>query len=268
MSQTRARHRLDDLRHFATTLGAAAGLASGRAAALASHLLWYDAAGRPRGGIATLPDWLKRLERREIDPEAEVAIGAERAATARLDGRGGVGPLVLSRGAEVASEKAREVGVGLVRVGGLGPTGPAAAVVAEAALGPFLAVALGPGPSWSLAIPTAEGLPVVADSAFVDPAAGAPLPPLPWPGTAVVPEGEWLIQVVAVAAFEPLEAFRERVSSGLVGSSGGPAPGLLRPDDWEAHRRAARERGIALEARTWKELRRWADRLEVPAPGR
>lgn len=261
MSQSQAaRQRLDDLRHFASELGTATGLAPARAASLASHLLWFDAAGLPRFGIATLPDWLARIEGGEVDPKAEGKVGTEHAATAVFDGQRGVGPLILARAAEIASEKAREVGVGLIRVRNLGPVGSAAAVVAEAAIGPMVAAALGPGPSWAVAVPSAGGLPAVADSALA--AKGTPPVP-PWPMLA--PEGEWIIQVASVAALEPLTTLQDRVSAGL-DAWAADSDGLLRPDRWEARRREAREHGVAVDPKAWKELRRRAEQLGVRAP--
>ena len=65
-----AHYRLDDLRRFATALGTALGVPPTRAAELASHLLWFDAAGLADFGIATLPAWLERIEARGVEPAA------------------------------------------------------------------------------------------------------------------------------------------------------------------------------------------------------
>ena len=64
------RYRWDDLRRFAAALGGAVGLDPARALALASHLLWFDAAGAARLGIATLPDWLEMMEGGQVDVRA------------------------------------------------------------------------------------------------------------------------------------------------------------------------------------------------------
>lgn len=264
LNQNPTRYRLDDLRHFAAALGAAAGLAPARAAALASMLLWYDAAGLPGAGLATLPDWLKRLDDQEIDPKAEGRVGPEHTATAVFDGQNGVGPLILARAAGIASEKAREIGVGLVRVRGLGPTGPAAAVVAEVAIGPLAALAIGPGGARAVAYPSANGLPAVFDST---------LAPKTTSETAridqlLIPEGDWLIQVVSIGAIEPLASLQERITSALGTIASPPASpaGLLHPNTWEAHRRQARERGVPLDAKLIKSLRRWALKLGIGIP--
>jgi LDH2 family malate/lactate/ureidoglycolate dehydrogenase len=262
------RYRLDDLRRLAAALGAGMGLAVEPAMGLATHLLWFDAAGAAPFGIGTLPQWLGRIERREVDPAAEGKIGPEHAATAVLDGQGGLAPLILTRAAGVAAEKARDTGVGVVRVTGLGPSGPMAAVAAEMAIGPQVGLVLGPGPRQALALPTAEGLPVVFDSAlaegseFLNPAVSGLI--APW--GLLVSEGQIAVVAVAVTALEPLATFHERIGISLGGL--GDAPGLLRPGPWEGRRREARERGVSLDVEALAELRRWADRLgiEPPAP--
>lgn len=261
--QAGPRYRLDDLRRLASALGAGVGLARPRAAALASQLLWFDAAGASEFGIATLPDWLDRIQRGDVDPKADGRIRGEHAGTAMLDGQGGVPPLILSRAAALAGEKAREVGVGAIRVSHLGPMGPTAAVAAELAIGPLVAAILGPGPSWTLALPSAEGLPVVFDSAL----AHAEAPPAaiaslvgPW-ALLVPPSGGWLLLAIALPALEPPASFQERLTAALDGRE--DAPGLLLPRRWEAQRSEARQHGILLGESTLGALSQWAARLGI-----
>lgn len=254
-SKATLRLRLDALRRFASSLLAASGVKPDRASLLASHLLWFDEAGFGKHGLATLPGLLERIARGEIDPKAEGKVGPERAATAVLDGHDGPPALILARAAEIASEKAREVGLGLVRVRGIGPVGPAAPIVAEVAVGPMVAAALGPDGAWSLALPAPGGRPLVIDSAF---AAGQPAPN----GfvAALRIEGEWLVQVLSAVATEPLAALHDRVAEAMGEEPGWPlAPGRL-----EAPRREAREHGVTLEAPVRTALRTWAERLGVP----
>ena len=96
-------YRLDELRRFATALGAGAGLAPGRAAALATQLLWFDAADAPEFGIAALPEILARIARGEVDPKTEGVVRSEHAAVLTLDGKQGVAPLNLARAANLAA---------------------------------------------------------------------------------------------------------------------------------------------------------------------
>ncbi len=264
------RYRLDDLRRHAAAVGAAAGLARDRAAALAGHLLWYDAACAAHLGIRLLPEWLDRIERGEVDPHAEARIGHEHPATALLDGRNGLPPLILSHAARVAGEKARELGVGFVRVGNIQPVASAAEIAAELAVGPTVAVVLGPRPSWTLALPSSEGLPAVFDTGLnADGADESVSRPswvdaiAPW-AFALVPDGDWLILALTVTTLEPLATFHDRVGASLKSSD---AIGALRPDAWSVHRRKAREHGVPVDADTRAALRRHAERLGVTPLG-
>ena len=127
-------------------------------------MTWREAPGQ---GLATLGVWLEGIQAGRVNPKAEGKVGRpEFAGTAILDGEGGIAPLILARAGEIARDKARDTGVGLVRVQGLGELETAGAIAAEVALGPFAALIVGPRPSWALALPASEGLPVVLDSAL------------------------------------------------------------------------------------------------------
>ena len=258
-----ATHRLDDLRRFAASLAVVSGFAPARASALATQLLWFDAAGAPNFGIATLPNILGRIDSGEDDPKTEGVIRSEHAATLTLDARRGVASLILSRAASLAAEKARDVGVGLVRIVNLGPSGPAAGVVAEAAIGPEIAMAFGPGPHWALALPTSEGLPLVVDTALGGISTPPPTDFAPW--SILAPDGGWLVAAVAIRAFEPLGSFHGRVEATLRGLP--DAPGRLLPAAWEARRRNARERGVSVDAAAMGPLLLRAEGLGIPPPG-
>jgi LDH2 family malate/lactate/ureidoglycolate dehydrogenase len=280
------RYRFDDLRRFAAALGSASGLVPLRALALASHLLWFDAAGAGLSGIATLPEWLEALASGAIDPATVGRLRTERAALAIFDGENGIPPLVLARAAELAVEKARELGAGLVRVAHVGRIGSAAAVAAGIAIGPNVGFLVGPDRTWSLACPSAQGLPIVIDSVLAaenashgktgTPAsrAGArkhpePAMPPPCEGLAawaemLAPEGSWLVAAIAIANLEPLATFHERLGAWSRGLAG--APGWLLPDVWDAHRREVCEHGVAIPAPVWKKLKQWSQRLAVEIP--
>jgi LDH2 family malate/lactate/ureidoglycolate dehydrogenase len=260
-------YRLDDLRRLASSLAAAVGVVPARASALATHLLWFDAAGASSHGIATLSDWLQRIDGKEIDPVAPGRAGHEHAGTAVFDAQNGLAPLALETAAGIASEKARDVGVGIVRVRNLGHSGPTAPIAASLAIGPFAAMIAGPGPSLSVALPMPEGLPAVYDSTMgeeFDPSNSGWLRSWsPWISAFSGGEG-WLILALAVSAMEPLTSFHERVASSFAHANQGA--GVLSPEAWEARRREARERGVSLDPAAIQALRGWADRLGVPWP--
>ena len=262
-----ARYRLDDLRRLAASLASGLGVEPARASAMVSHLLWFDAAGASTHGIATLPRWLDRLDRKEIDPVAEGRVRLEHAGTAVFDARNGLAPLALEKAGEIASEKARDVGIGIVRVENLGPSGPPAPIIAGLAVGPFVAAIAGPGASLGLAMPMAEGLPAVYDSEL-DRASESPSSEWlgawsPWVSALSGGDG-WVILALAVSAMEPLTGFHDRVASSFRTSTEGP--GRLLPDRWEARRREVREQGVSLDEATTATLRGWADRLGVAWP--
>ena len=256
------RYRLDELRRFAAALGVGAGLTPARAAALVTHLLWFDAAGAAGFGIAALPDWLERIDRGEIDPRAEGKLGPEHAGTLVLDGQGGVPPLILARAAGIAIEKARDVGIGIVRVTNLGPAGPAAPTAAEVAIGPEAAAVIGPGPAWSIALPSPAGLPLVVDSVLGGIEGPPPAGLAPW--ALLAPAGDRLIVTLSVRAIEPLAAFHERIDA--AGRSLAEAPGRLAPEAWDARRREVREHGVPVEAGPMAGLLRRAEALGLAPP--
>jgi len=266
------RYRVDDLRRFAAALGNAVGLVPARALALASHLLWFDAAGAATLGIATLPDWLEAIETGHVNAGAVGQVMGERSALAMFDGENGVPPLLLERAAELAVEKAREAAVGLVRVTHLGAVHSAAPVTAGIAVGPMVGFVLGPNRLWGMALPSEAGLPVVIDSGLAAvevtrkpgahrPHADSTEPPASRRDAAALLEGlgigaevllpgdGWLVAAVAVPVLEPLATFHERVATAVTGMA--EAPGRLLPDAWDAHRRAAGQHGVALAAPAW-----------------
>ena len=259
------RYRLDDLRRFATALAVALGIAPARASALATQLLWFHAAGASSHGIATLGDTLDRVEAGTIDPKSEPKVVSERGSTAVLDGRHGVPLLVLDRAAGLATEKARETGVGLVQVRNIGLTGSAAGIAAEMAIGPVSALILGPGSSWSVALPAREGLPAVFDPSIGDREGGRDFDALvaPW-ASVLTHEGGWLVAAISVTAMEPLATFHERVAEAIQSLDG--SAGRLLPGSWDRHRREVREHGVAVEPAAWEALVRRAERQGIAPP--
>jgi len=243
------------LRRLATELFGAAGLRQPRAAEWARTLLWYEITGLTAFGLARLPEWLERLRSGEIDPEAEERIVAERASTAQMRADRCPPALALGRGAEIAGQKARDTGLGLVRITGLPECpGPAAAAVVTLAIGPNLGAAVGPSGHRAVALPSIDGFPIVYDSALVE-APGGEEPAsgfdaleglVPWgPWTA---DGDVCVTAVSILAFEPLEAFLERVKTpAFDGDRDEPPAGWLLPDRAERNRKAAERSGLKVE---------------------
>jgi LDH2 family malate/lactate/ureidoglycolate dehydrogenase len=290
------RYGFDELRRFAAAIGTAAGLSAPRSLALASHLLWFDAAGAPALGIATFAWWMEAIDGGQVNPRAIGRVVSERSALAVFDGQNGPAPLVLGRAAELAVEKAREAALGLVRVIGVGSVSSAAPVAAEIAIGPMAGWVLGPDRCWSMALPSHGGLPLVVDSGLSDDGRGetaanaarvgrgasdsakskasrhdGPIPASTllegfWLGIeSLVEERGWLVAAVSVPALAPLATDHQRLTA-AVGSGMSPAPGRLLPETWESRRRQVRQNGVVIEAPAWKSLTHWARRLSVDVP--
>ncbi len=286
-TEAQPRYRLDDLRRLATDLTAKVGLAQARGAALARYLLWFDAVGVTGEGIARLPEWLDRIEQRAFQLDSDGKIGQEHASTAQVSADLGLPPLVLKRAAEIAGQKARDTGLGLVRVSGLLPGGLATPFAAELAIGPQIGIVLGPGPEQAAALPTAEGLPLVYDSAFKsgsenqdqDPSndsASRWLTSLIAPWSLLAEPGGVIVLALTVSTLEPLTSFQERVSHigrGFVPGIGEGAHhppalprGWLAPANWESARRIAREQGVPLPQSVQVDLQRRAKMFDLPFP--
>jgi len=244
------------LTQTAQALLVASGMRADRATILATTLVWHDIAGLSNLGIATLPDLLDRIARGVVHPTAEPKVGSERAALAVLNGCDGPPLLVLARAAELASEKAREYGAGIVRVNGIGPVGSALACVSEIAIGPAAGFAVGPGGAWSLGLPSIEGLPLLADATIGSDRAAfngvAPWSPMLRPG-------EWIVQAIGIAAMEPLSSLHERVA---IVAKAAPAS-ILVPSRLAERRRVTDERGVIISKSTWAAITAWVERLEI-----
>ncbi len=266
-------YRLDDLRRFAGALGSAAGLSPNQASRLVAYLLWFDAIGATSFGIQTFPRWLERLTGNEFERGTSGVVTLETLGTVILDGRQGVPPLILSRAGELATEKARDAGIGVVRVDNLASLGPVAPIVAGMASGPCAALIFGPNGQHALALPTDNGPPTVYDTALnqgVDGSTGkshelpsqlALEPALkPWL-SALVPEGDWLIVSLRIDAIESLSTFLERGEAAMKFDPKFFSQVL--PSVSEEKRRAARELGIPLTPPVRDSLFDWAVRLGV-----
>jgi hypothetical protein len=260
------RYRLDDLRRLGVELAGGVGVASARASALVSALFWYDAAGAPKLGIASLAEWIWSIQVGEVDPKAEGTISRELPATAVLDGGRGIGPLILRRAGEIAQEKAREVGVGMVQVVNLAVPCPAGWAAAEMAVGPMVGQVVARG-MYCHALPVAESMPLVIDTLIAKPT----LETTDWEGHAPMPasgalrDGEtWVVSARAVTSFESLASFHERIGRVLEESPRGDAE--VRPSDWQARRLDQIEHGLPIGEDARHKLSECAERLGIAWP--
>jgi LDH2 family malate/lactate/ureidoglycolate dehydrogenase len=261
---TAGRVTLDELRRFGVSVLTARGWTAVQAGSIVAYHLWLDAAEVPESGIAALAGLLDSVAAGTIKPKESGRLSSERAAAVVLHAEFAAPVLVLARAGEIAAEKAREAGVGLVRVTGLKGAGlPTAPIVAEIAVGPYLGLALGPGPSWSVAVPTMGGLPAVIDTALGD-GKGARRSKGQAALRDLLPAAGWMSgdESVIIGA----------VHTGLLDDGGRfqtlldswtDQPGLWLPEAYRRLRSAANQEGVALGPRALGRLKELAEACGV-----
>jgi len=89
---------------------------SEEASIIAEVTLDADLKGFTSHGIGRFPQYIKGLEVGTIKPQTEVTVEKESAATARVNGNHGFGHVVTYRSMEIAIQKAKETGIGMVGI--------------------------------------------------------------------------------------------------------------------------------------------------------
>lgn len=144
---------MDRLTAFAARLFEEVGIPSGHAAVTAERLVEADARGRTGHGLIRLSPYLERIRAGGINPHPDMQVLVDRPSSAQVDGDNGLGQVVVTRATDLAVEKARVTGVGVVgtvRSNHAGAAGLYALRAAEAGcVGIYLAVANANGmPPW------------------------------------------------------------------------------------------------------------------------
>jgi (2R)-3-sulfolactate dehydrogenase (NADP+) len=104
------------LRSLAVRTLAARGVPEAGAAVVAESLVEAELEGQPSHGLLRLPFLLDRLAAGLINPRPEMRVLGDRPAAAVLDADNGLGPVAGVRAVELAVERARAAGIGLVAV--------------------------------------------------------------------------------------------------------------------------------------------------------
>jgi L-2-hydroxycarboxylate dehydrogenase (NAD+) len=86
------------------------------AAIVADVTVDADMKGFSSHGIGRFPQYIRGLEVNTIRPVAEIMIEKESAATALINGNHGFGHVIAYRGMEMAIEKAKDAGIGIVGI--------------------------------------------------------------------------------------------------------------------------------------------------------
>lgn len=266
MDTAAGRFSLDDLRRLVVAVLTARGWTAVQAGALASYLLWLDTVEASERGVAALPELLDEAVDGKVKPGAAGRLASERSSAVVLHAESAAPALVLGRAGEVAAEKARETGVGLVRVVGLSTEPLATApIVAEIAVGPYVGLTLGPGASWAAAIPTMGGLPAVLDTALGNGKAARRskgqaalrdlLPAAGW----LAGGGAVVVGAIHVGLFDDGARFEAILDAWH------DQPGLWLPARISGAREAAIRDGIAVRPHVRERLSRLAESCGVPA---
>lgn len=106
-----SRYGEEPLRDLVTRIGRAAGMPEDGAAILAGALVDADLHGSATHGVSRLAIYLKRIERGQIDPAAELTVEQRRPAVLTVDANNGVGHVQAVRTLERLTGLAREHGV-------------------------------------------------------------------------------------------------------------------------------------------------------------
>lgn len=182
--ETWPRFDVNDLRKFAESAFKAMGLPDESASLCAATLIESELRFHPGQGqgLRRLPHYARRIEQREINPNARFEIIKESPALALVNAHNGLGSVVGQRAMELASSKAAVCGIGTVIVRGsthYGSSSVHARVaverncigVAMTNAGPEMAAWGGRTPvvgtnPWGIAAPTGGDFPVALDIAL------------------------------------------------------------------------------------------------------
>ncbi|MBI3964718.1 MAG: Ldh family oxidoreductase [Chloroflexi bacterium] len=171
----------EPLRAFAAALFEKVGVPPADAALVADTLVEADLRGVHSHGIVRLDPYIPRLQAGGMRAVTEVTIIRELPATMLVDGNNGIGQVISARAMELAIERARSAGIGVVGVRNSNHFGAAAyypmlAVKADMVgllfsnaspgLAPWgsITAMLGNNP-WAIAVPAGREFPVLLDMA-------------------------------------------------------------------------------------------------------
>jgi L-2-hydroxycarboxylate dehydrogenase (NAD+) len=116
---------VSDLVEFIAKILTNVGLSAADADVVAQLMAEADARGADGHGIFRLPQYVKRIQSSGINLRPQIRIVEDHPATALLDGDNAMGHLVMSRAAQIATEKAKTAGVAWVGARNSNHAGPA-----------------------------------------------------------------------------------------------------------------------------------------------
>ena len=101
----------------------AAGASEGHARTVGTHLANANLAGHDSHGFIRIIQYVSNIRQGDIDPKAEPEVERDVGAMAQVNGNSTFGQVVAMMASDLAMDKAREHGIGLVAMHNLGHTG-------------------------------------------------------------------------------------------------------------------------------------------------
>jgi LDH2 family malate/lactate/ureidoglycolate dehydrogenase len=109
---------IDRLVSFAAEVLGKSGVSAEDAQTCARRLVDGDVRGQRAHGLARLPAYVRRIEEGGLNPAAKPHIVRETPVSALIDGDNGLGPVVMTYGAGIASGKAKKDGLAWIGIRG------------------------------------------------------------------------------------------------------------------------------------------------------
>lgn len=116
MSSLAAAYAPEELTRFAQDVLEACEVPGDDARLVADSLVQAELWGHPSHGVLRLPWYVNRLQSGVVRAATEIAVESRGPAIALVDGRDGMGQVVATRAASIATELARATGVGVAAV--------------------------------------------------------------------------------------------------------------------------------------------------------
>lgn len=113
----------EELRRFTVDCFTKAGVPKNEAETVADHLVLANLRGVDSHGVIRIQFYLEGIERGLVKPKTDIRVVRESFSTALIDGGGGLGIPVAVKATELAVEKAKSSGIGVVGARNLGHVG-------------------------------------------------------------------------------------------------------------------------------------------------
>ena len=136
------------------------GIPDDQVATCVASMVWADLHGIDSHGAGMLPTYHASLVAGHLNPRPRIVVLRENASTALLDGDGGLGHLAADRAVDLAIEKARASGVGIVAVRNSRHFGAGGAYAERAAARGLLALVTSTTPTAAV-VPTRGASPLL-----------------------------------------------------------------------------------------------------------